>query len=93
MKLLILNPILKKFIQMQNILWLIVLFFAPFIIKKNNTKQELVIMLSIIGLVLFLTIFEPRTRYMYCYSEIYVIAAILGLYNLKELINHFCKKL
>ena len=44
-------------------------------------------MLSIIGLVLFLTIFEPRTRYMYCYSEIYVIAAILGLYNLKELIN------
>lgn len=75
------------FIQIQNILWLIVLFFAPFIIKKKNTKQELVIMLSIIGLVLFLTIFEPRTRYMYCYSEIYVIAAMLGLYNLSELIR------
>ena len=74
------------FIQIQNILWLIVLFFAPFIIKKKNTKQELVIMLSIIGLVLFLTIFEPRTRYMYCYSEIYVMAAMLGLYNIKEFI-------
>lgn len=74
------------FIQIQNILWLIVLLFAPFIIKNKNNKQELVIMLSIIGLVLFLTIFEPRTRYMYCYSEIYVIAAILGLYNLKDLI-------
>lgn len=75
------------FIQIQNYLWLIVLLFAPWIITKKPTKQELVIMLSIIGLVIFLTIFEPRTRYMYCYSEIYIIAAILGLYNLKELIN------
>lgn len=82
----------KLFIQIQNYIWLIVLMYCPWIIKKKNTKEELVIMLSIIGLVLFLTIFEPRTRYMYCYSEIYVIAAVLGMYNLKEYIIDFKKK-
>ena len=76
------------FIQIQNYIWLLTLLFCPFIIKKNNNKNELVIMLSIIGLVIFLTIFEPRTRYMYCYSEIYVMAAILGAFNLKNMINN-----
>ena len=74
------------FIQIQNYIWLTVLFFMPWIIKKENNKKEYVLMLSIIGLILFLTIFEPRTRYMYCYSNIYIIVAILGIYNLKELI-------
>lgn len=72
------------FIQIQNYLWLMVLIFCPFVVKKENNKKEFVIMLAIIGLVLFLTIFEPRTRYMYCYSEIYVIAAMLGICNLKD---------
>ena len=77
----------RLFLQIQHWLWLLVLLYCPWIVKKNNKKEELVIMLSIIGLVLFLTIFEPRTRYMYCYSEVYLIAAILGLYNLKGFID------
>lgn len=81
------------FLQVQNYIWLIVLLLCPFIIKKENNKKELVIMLSIFGLTLFLTIFEPRTRYMYCYSEIFVIAAILGIFNLKEIINNIFKNI
>ncbi len=72
------------FIQIQNYLWLILLFFMPFLVKKKNSKYEYVLMLSIIGLIMFLTIFEPRTRYMYCYSGIFTIASILGIYNLKD---------
>lgn len=75
------------FLQVQNYIWLIVLLLCPFIIKKDNNKKEFVIMLSIFGLVLFLTLFEPRTRYMYCYSGIFIIAAVLGLFNLKNMID------
>ncbi len=76
------------FIQVQNYIWILVLLLCPFIIRKDNTKKEYVIMLAIIGLVMFLTIFEPRTRYMYCYSEIYVMAAVLGIYNSKDIIKN-----
>ena len=73
-----------QFLQFSQILWLIVLTFCPFIIKRKNNKNELVIMLSIIGITLFLTIFEPRTRYLYCYSPIFVVAFVLGISNLKS---------
>lgn len=75
------------FLQFCQIIWLTVLFFCTFIIKKKNNKNELVIMLSIIGITMFLTIFEPRTRYLYCYSPIFVICALIGLSNLYEIVN------
>lgn len=80
------------FIQISQILWLIVLAFCPFIIKINNNKKELVVMLSIIGIFLFLTIFEPRTRYLYCYSPIFVVCFMLGITNLKLIIKRKSKK-
>lgn len=82
----------KLFIQMTTILWIIVLFFCPFIIKKSNTKNEMVLMLSIIGITIFLTIFEPRTRYLYCYSCIFIVTSILGLERLKRIIMEINKK-
>lgn len=77
----------KLFIQVMNYMWLIVLLLCPWMIRKKNNKSEIMIMLSIIGLVLFLTIFEPRTRYMYCFSSTFIISAILGLSNLNNYIE------
>ena len=73
------------FLQIEQILWLFTLLLCPFIVKKNNSKKEMALMLSLIGITLFLTIFEPRTRYLYCYSGVFVITALLGLDKLKTL--------
>lgn len=77
-----------NFLQVCQILWLLVLSFCPFIAKKKNNKNELVIMLAIIGITLFLTIFEPRTRYLYCYSPIFIVCFVLGFSNLKNTIKN-----
>lgn len=82
----------KDFIQVVHYIWLIVLILTPFIANKENKKEEYVIIISIIGITLFLTIFEPRTRYLYCYSELFVISAILGLYNIKNILSKLKEK-
>ncbi len=74
----------KYFIVVQ-ILWLTVLFLLPFILLKNASSENiLVLMLAIIGISLFLTIFEARARYLYCYSPIFIVAAAKGLFNIKD---------
>lgn len=73
----------KLYLLIVEWIWLMVLFFIPFSIKKENNKSELVIMLSIIGVSLFLTLFEARARYLYCYSPIFVVAFTLGITNTK----------
>lgn len=83
----------QLFLTIQNIIWVLVISFCPFIVKKkDNKKIEFVLMLSIIGMTLFLTLFEPRTRYLYCYSEVYVVIAFLGIANLMELFSKKTRK-
>lgn len=39
-------------------------------------------MLSLIGVTLFVLIFEARARYLFIYAPFYVIAAVSGFYKL-----------
>lgn len=68
-------------------IWLLVVVFVPFIVRKKNNKEELTIMLMIIGITLFLTIFESRARYLYCYSPIYLVCFVLGIKHAKMLLE------
>lgn len=77
----------KYLLQIEHWIWLLVLFMCPFVVKKENSYKEIVIMLAILGITAFLTIFEARTRYLYCYSPVFVVCAILGFYNLRVLIK------
>ena len=52
--------------------------------EKNINEAVLVIALSIIGLTMFETLFEPRARYFYIYVPFYVILAPIGLRNVLE---------
>jgi hypothetical protein len=52
-----------------------------FSLKNERTNAEDVITLSIIGITLFLLLFEARARYLYCYSPIFVLGAMIGLHN------------
>lgn len=77
----------KYFIQISQFVWIFLLCFTPFIYKNKNSKIELVIMLSITGITLFLLLFEARTRYLYCYSPVFVLCGILGFNNIKTYIR------
>ena len=75
------NYIFKIIMQFLWILVLILSLFAGFKDEKDNNT---LIYLSIIGITLFLTIFECRARYLYCYSPIFITLAIIGLNNIKQ---------
>jgi hypothetical protein len=56
--------------------WLLILILCTFN-KKSN-----IIMLTLIGITLFIKIFEAKARYLYCFSSIFIISASLGLNNI-----------
>jgi len=80
----------KYFSSFQQIVWIILLFFIiyPLFTKKMyGEKQEISILrITLLGLVVFLLIFEGRSRYLYNNIGIFIITSIYG-YNL--LIKNF----
>ncbi len=81
----------KQYHLIVQWLWLMILFFIPSIVKKDNNSFEYAVILSIIGISLFLTIFEARARYLYCYFPIYLVAFSLGIINVKNRIKNNVK--
>lgn len=65
----------------MHLLWIFTLVCCVLTIRhhKNYSKPELVGMLSLIGLTIFLMIFEPRTRYLFCYLPVFIVVAATGL--------------
>lgn len=83
----------KVYLLVVQWFWLALLFFIPSCVKYKNNKNELVIMVTIIGISLFLTLFEARARYLYCYSPLFIVAFVLGITNvLNRLENSLSKK-
>ena len=77
----------SKFSTFSQIIWLFVLLmvFLELIIDFNYSKYKSVIILSIIGLTMFILVFEARARYLYIYLPYYIILAVLGINNLFKL--------
>lgn len=62
--------------------WLQVLFWmaAAVAFKEEKEKDAVnVALLTVIGTILFATIFEARARYLMCNASIYIVLAILGM--------------
>ena len=73
----------KIFNYIRQALWIFVLFFGAFLFfKDNNSKEKHVLALALIGVTLFVTLFEARARYLYCYAPIFIVCATLGYRNL-----------
>ncbi len=73
------------FKELMQIIWLLVLSLSFLSGLKDKDNKNTIIYLSLIGIVLFLTIFEARARYLYCYSPIFIVAAMIGLNNIKKM--------
>ena len=73
----------RLFNQFNQIIWITVLFGCIFI-RRSNSKSQLVICLSLIGIFLFVMLFEARARYLFSYAPIFVVCATIGFSELKE---------
>ena len=59
---------------------------------KNNKKNINIMKISIIGIILFITLFEGRSRYLYNYTPIFILLSVLGIKNtIKQLDNKYKK--
>ena len=74
----------KVFYTIQQIIWIGILFFNLFALKKEEDYRMIILKFSIIGLTLFELLFEARARYLFAYAPIYIIISIRGLENIYE---------
>lgn len=80
------------FLASSQTIWLISLFLSLFAIlyiwKHNSKGTELaVLLLSLLGLILFETLFEARARYLFTYVPIFIICAVIGLYMILKIVK------
>lgn len=71
--------IYKTFMQM---IWLTILFFTIFSLKNIIDYRQLAIPLTIIGITIFLFLFEARARYLFLYAPFYILLSVAGFYNI-----------
>ena len=72
--------------------WLIILSIQPltiFIKRENMDNSMRVVLLSLIGLFIFESIFEARARYLYTYVSIFIVSGMIGL---NEFLNWMKKR-
>ena len=71
------------FATAEQILWLFMLICICFCVLPFKTKggAENLIALSLLGVSMFLLIFECRARYLFVFSPLFVILATVGLYK------------
>lgn len=81
----------------EQVIWLTVLISICFCIfkRKRGADAESLIALTLLGVSLFLLLFECRARYLYIFSPLYLILAGAGLYKASkvlERVKNFLKK-
>lgn len=65
---------------LRQILWFAVLIGSLFAvgIKENMNTQKKVLVLSVLGLMLFIMVFEAHARYVFTFVPIYIVLAVIG---------------
>lgn len=72
--------------QFRQFIWLAVLLGAASggIGKGGLKVKEKVLILSVLGLMLYLQIFEAHPRYLFTYVPLYIVLSVVGYRNLKS---------
>lgn len=83
----------RIFIQIEQIIWIFVLFGCLFSFRKKSPPEETVLKLSLIGIFIFVMIFEARARYLFCFAPMFIVCSILGYHNLANLGTIHIKKI
>ena len=77
------------FATAEQILWLFILICICFCVLPFKTKDgvENLISLSLLGVSIFLMLFECRARYLYVFSPLFSMLAMVGLYKFRFLLR------
>lgn len=72
----------------RQILWFLVLVCAPFmaIVKRKYKDEEKVLVVSVLGLMLYLQLFESHSRYLFTFVPLFCIMAMYGYKALREIL-------
>lgn len=74
----------KVLSTVEQLFWLTTLAFSAGIVILKKNRMSMVLGLSLIGIILFIYIFEARARYLILYVPFFIIAASLTMYHLAE---------
>ena len=69
---------------LQQMLWLVVIVSCIFFSFGRDRGGELVVKLTLIGIFLFLALFESEARYIFVYVPVYIAAAAVSIDKLSE---------
>ena len=83
----------RKYITFVTFIWLSILIFIPFIVFKKLEKIEYYIIINLVGIYIFLILFESYSRYLYSYVGLFSIISLLSIYNISEGINKHLKSI
>lgn len=67
--------------QIMQCLWISILIFNMFSYNDSKSRKIAIIILALIGLFLFETIFEARSRYIFVYVPLYIFVGVIGIKN------------
>ena len=73
--------------SIEQTAWIVTLFLSVGITLNRKNKEELVIILSLVGIIIFNFMFEARARYIMLYVPIFILAASISLKNILIYIN------
>ena len=68
--------------QIMQCLWISILIFNMFSYNDSKSRKIAIIILALIGLFLFETIFEARSRYIFVYVPLYIFIGVIGIKNI-----------
>ena len=67
--------------QIMQCLWISILIFNMFSYNDSKSRKIAIIILALIGLFLFETIFDARSRYIFVYVPLYIFIGVIGIKN------------
>ena len=67
--------------QIMQCLWISILIFNMFSYNDSKSRKIAIIILALIGLFFFETIFEARSRYIFVYEPLYIFIGVIGIKN------------
>lgn len=76
--------------QIIQCLWISILIFNMFSYNDSKSRKIPIIILALMGLFLFETIFEARSRYIFVYVPLYIFIGVIGI---KNVLNWICRKI
>ena len=75
----------KKYVANgMQIIWVVILV-GLVISYKDRNKNTTILKLSIIGIIMFILLFEGRSRYLYSYIPIFIMVSALGIRNITNI--------